>query len=54
VLNRLSKILRIFNDQFGNIPRSDADRVYKLIAQDILSRVSADTACQNAKQNPDP
>lgn len=52
-LDRLSNILKSFNDQFGNIPWTDADRVHKLITEDIPSRVAADTAFQNAKQNSD-
>jgi type I restriction enzyme, R subunit len=52
-LERLSKILKSFNDQFGNIPWTDADRVHKLITEDIPNRVAADTAYQNAKQNSD-
>ena len=52
-LDRLSNILRVFNDQFGNIPWTDADRVHKLITQDIPDRVAADTAYQNARQNSD-
>ncbi|CBK41627.1 putative Type I restriction system, restriction protein HsdR [Nitrospira defluvii] len=52
-LDRLSNILRTFNDLFGNIPWTDADRVHKLITEDIPSRVAADTAYQNAKQNSD-
>jgi type I restriction enzyme R subunit len=52
-IDRLSNILKAFNDQFGNIPWSDADRVHKLITQDIPSRVAADTAYQNAKKNSD-
>ena len=52
-LDRLSNILKIFNDQFGNIPWTDADRVHKLITEDIPSRVAADTAFQNAKKNSD-
>ena len=52
-LDRLSNILKIFNDQFGNIPWSDADRVHKLITEEIPSRVAADTAYQNAKKNSD-
>ncbi len=52
-LDRLSSILKTFNDQFGNIPWSDADRVHKLITEDIPSRVAADTAYQNARQNSD-
>ena len=52
-LDRLSNILKTFNDQFGNIPWTDADRVHKLITQDIPSRVAADTAYKNAKENSD-
>jgi type I restriction enzyme R subunit len=52
-LDRLSNILKTFNDQFGNIPWSDADRVHKLITEDIPNRVAADTAYQNAKKNSD-
>jgi type I restriction enzyme, R subunit len=52
-LDRLSNILKTFNDQFGNIPWSDADRVHKLITEDIPERVAADTAYQNAQQNSD-
>jgi len=52
-LDRLSNILKNFNDQFGNIPWADTDRVHKLITEDIPSRVAADTAYQNAKKNSD-
>jgi type I restriction enzyme R subunit len=52
-LDRLSHILKTFNDQFGNIPWSDADRVHKLITEDIPARVAADTAYRNAKKNSD-
>lgn len=52
-LDRLSNILKTFNDQFGNIPWSDADRVHKLITEDIPNRVAADQAYHNAKQNSD-
>jgi len=52
-LDRLSNILKTFNDQFGNIPWTDADRVHKLITEDIPKRVAADTAYQNAKTNSD-
>src|ERR1700680_4537072 len=30
-LDRLSNIIKTFNDQFGNIPWTDGDRVHKLI-----------------------
>ncbi|MHB8788317.1 MAG: type I restriction endonuclease subunit R [Desulfobulbaceae bacterium] len=52
-LDRLSNILKTFNDQFGNIPWTDTDRVHTLITKDIPGRVSADTAYQNAKKNSD-
>ena len=43
----------VFNDQFGNIPWTDSDRVHNLITVDIPNRVAADKAYQNAKQNSD-
>jgi type I restriction enzyme R subunit len=52
-LDRLSNIIKIFNDQFGNIRWTDADRVHKLITEDIPTRVAADTAYRNAKKNSD-
>ncbi len=52
-LDRLSNILKTFNDQFGNIPWADEDRVRKLITEDIPNRVAADTAYQNARKNSD-
>ncbi len=52
-LDRLSNILKTFNDQFGNISWTDADRIHKLITADIPNRVAADTAYQNAKKNSD-
>ncbi len=52
-LDRLSNILKTFNDQFGSIPWTDTDRVHKLITEEIPARVSADTAYQNARKNSD-
>ena len=52
-LDRLSNIIKTFNDQFGNIPWTDGDRVHKLITEDIPNRVAADKAYQNAKKNSD-
>ena len=52
-LDRLSNIIKTFNDQFGNIPWSDADRVHALITEQIPARVAADTAYQNAQLNSD-
>ncbi|HQN96274.1 MAG TPA: type I restriction endonuclease subunit R [Thermoanaerobaculales bacterium] len=48
-LDRLSNILKSFNDQFGNIPWSDRDRVHKLITEEIPSRVADDSAYRNAR-----
>jgi type I restriction enzyme R subunit len=52
-LDRLSNILKTFNDLFGNIPWTDADRVHKLITEEIPAQVAADVAYQNAKKNSD-
>ena len=52
-MDRLSNILKTFNDQFGNIPWTDTDRVHRLITQDIPTKVAADTAYQNAKKYSD-
>jgi type I restriction enzyme R subunit len=52
-LDRLSNILKSFNDQFGNVAWSDADRVHRLITEEIPTRVSADPAYQNARKNSD-
>ena len=52
-LDRLSNILKTFNEQFGNIPWTDADRVRRLITEDIPARMAADTPYQNARKNSD-
>jgi len=52
-LDRLSSILKSFNDQFGNIKWTDNDRIRKLVTEEIPSKVSADKAYQNAKKNSD-
>jgi type I restriction enzyme R subunit len=52
-LDRLSNILKTFNDQFGNIGWSDSDRVHKMISEEIPAKVAADTAYQNAMKNSD-
>jgi type I restriction enzyme, R subunit len=52
-LDRLSNILAVFNEQFGNIDWTDVDRVSKLITEGIPARVSADVAYQNAQKNSD-
>ena len=52
-LDQLSNILKSFNDQFGNIPWTDVDRVHKLITEEIPAKVAADSAYQNARKNSD-
>ena len=52
-LDRLSNILRTFNEHFGDIQWEDVDRVRQLIIETIPSRVAADTAFRNARQNSD-
>ena len=49
----LSNIVKTFNDQWGNIPWTDADRVHRLISEDIPARVATDGAYQNAMKNND-
>lgn len=52
-LDRLSNIVRSFNDLFGNITWADSDRIRRLIATEIPEKVAANAAYQNAKQNSD-
>jgi len=52
-LDRLSNIIKDFNDHFGNIPWEDADRVREMITEVIPARVAADTAYRNAQRNSD-
>ena len=52
-LDRLSNILRSFNEYFGDISWDDADRVHQLITETIPSRVAEDSAFKNAQRNSD-
>ena len=49
-LDRLSNILKTFNDNFGTL-FTDSDRVAKRIRDDIAPQVAADAAYKNAKEN---
>ncbi|TAL82285.1 MAG: type I restriction endonuclease subunit R [Candidimonas sp.] len=49
-LDRLSNILKTFNDNFGTL-FTDADRVAKRLREDIAPKVAADPAYRNAKEN---
>lgn len=53
-LERLSAIVRSFNDHFGNIEWNDADRVERFITEEIPRLVSEDEAYRNAQANDDP
>ncbi len=52
-LDRLSNIIRGFNDLFGNITWEDGDRIRQLITTEIPNKVAANAAYQNAMQNSD-
>ncbi len=52
-LDRLTNILKAFNDQFGNIDWKDADKIRKVITEEIPAKVGADEAYQNAIENSD-
>jgi type I restriction enzyme, R subunit len=49
-LDRLSNILKTFNEQFGTL-FADTDRVVERIREDVAPKVAADAAYQNAKEN---
>jgi type I restriction enzyme R subunit len=49
-LDRLSNILKAFNEQFGTLFQ-DADRVFKRIKEDIAPHVAADASYKNAREN---
>jgi len=52
-MDRLSNILKLFNDQFGNIEWDDKDRIARLITEDLPALVEANVAFQNARNNSD-
>ena len=52
-MDRLSNIVRNFNDLFGGIEWEDADRVAQLVTETIPERVAADAAFRNAQRNSD-
>jgi len=52
-LDILSNIIKAFNDQFGNIDWKDADKIRKVISEEIPVKVAADQAYQNAMKNSD-
>ena len=52
-MDRLSNIIREFNDQFGNIEWKDQDKIEKVIAEELPTKVAGDRAYQNAMANSD-
>jgi type I restriction enzyme, R subunit len=52
-LERLSAIVRHFNDNFGNIDWKDADKIREVITEEIPAKVAADVAYQNAREHSD-
>jgi type I restriction enzyme R subunit len=52
-LDRLSNIVKAFNEMFGNIAWADEDRIRRLVSEEIPAKVAADEAYQNAQANSD-
>lgn len=52
-LDHLSNIIKAFNDQFGNIEWKDADKIRKVITEEIPAKVASDEAYKNAIENSD-
>ena len=50
-MDRLSRILREFDDLFGNAEWKYADKNRKVMAEGIPAKVSEDKAYQNAMKN---
>ncbi len=52
-IERLSNIIRVFNEHFGDIAWEDEDRVRQMITETIPSRVANDEKFRNARLNSD-
>jgi type I restriction enzyme, R subunit len=52
-LDRLTNIVRQFNEQWGNIPWQDKDKILRVISEELPQKVNADEAYDNAKKNSD-
>ena len=52
-MDRLSNIVRSFNELWGNIEWKDADKIRQVISEEIPQKVAADKAYQNAMKNSD-
>lgn len=52
-IDRLSAIIRAFNDLFGSIEWKDEGKIHKVIAGEVPARVAQDRAYQSAQTNSD-
>ena len=52
-LDRLSNIIREFNDRFGNIEWKDQDKIERVIAEELPAKVAEDRAYRNPMANSD-
>ena len=52
-MERLSNIIKEFNDRFGNIEWKDQDKIQRVIAVELPTKVATDKAYQNAMANSD-
>jgi type I restriction enzyme R subunit len=52
-MDRLSNIVREFNDRWGNIEWKDQDKIHQVISEELPAKVAADQAYQNAMANSD-
>ena len=52
-IDRLSEIIKQFNERFGGIDWADEDRVRQMITETIPAMVAEDTAFKNARENSD-
>ena len=52
-IDKLSNIIKTFNDMFGNIAWKDADKILKVITEEVPTRVAQSKAYQNAQANSD-
>ena len=52
-MDRLSSIVREFNDRFGNIDWKDRDKIEKVIAEELPRKVAENNAYRNAMANSD-
>ena len=52
-MERLSNIIREFNERFGSIEWKDQDRIQKVLVEELPAKVAGDRAYQNAMANSD-